>query len=93
MKEAYTKALGLGLGFDFCRIEYNVVEEKMTIDGQIPKGWQFLKFEINHGGALYEGVVARLVGGHSTEISNISDQCLSHYDAASFVKRAIEELN
>ncbi|EGO01734.1 hypothetical protein SERLA73DRAFT_177190 [Serpula lacrymans var. lacrymans S7.3] len=92
MKEAYTKALGLGLGFDFCRIEYDAVSDTLTIDGQIPKGWQFVKFQLTHDGALYQGVAARLVGGHGTEISNISQQRLSHYSAACFVKRAIKEL-
>ncbi|KAG2137991.1 hypothetical protein DEU56DRAFT_945754 [Suillus clintonianus] len=39
LKEAYTKALGIGLGFDFRRIEYDVVEEKVTVNGEPARGW------------------------------------------------------
>jgi len=66
LKEAYTKALGLGLGFDFRRIEYDVPENRLLIDGVVPRGWEFVAFSIEVGGGeqdVYQGVVARYLGG------------------------------
>lgn len=99
MKEAYTKALGLGLGFDFSRIEYDVARETLTVDGETPLGWQFIKFELgnerNGEQEAYQGVAARYTGGNVTDISAQDSKCgnwLVHYDAAAFVTRAIQEL-
>lgn len=95
MKEAYTKALGLGLGFDFRRIEYNLPTNILTVDGEVPKGWQLIKFEIDHKQDSYQGVAARFVGGDETVVVPHASQgadWLVHYDAASFVCLAIEEL-
>ncbi|KAG1753820.1 uncharacterized protein EDB91DRAFT_1234202 [Suillus paluster] len=93
LKEAYTKALGIGLGFDFRRIEYDVLEEKVTIDGELARGWQFLKFEVPQSGHKYVGVAAKFIGGRGTSISDLSEGCLVCYDAVSFVNRAIEEMS
>lgn len=96
MKEAYTKALGIGLGFDFSRIEYNVPDDVLKIDGQVPKGWQLIKFEINYKEALYQGVAARYIGGdYTTAIlhwSSQSPEWLTQCDAVSFVTKAMTEL-
>jgi len=95
MKEAYTKALGLGLGFDFRRIEYNLPADILTIDGEIPKGWQFIKFEFDHDLDIYQGVAARFIGGDETVVlpwSSKTADWLLLSDAVSFVSRAIEEL-
>ncbi|KAG2370028.1 hypothetical protein BDR07DRAFT_1347153 [Suillus spraguei] len=92
LKEAYTKALGIGLGFDFRRIEYDVVEEKVTVDGEPAKGWQFLRFELPQCGHNYVGFAAKFIGGRGTSISELSEGCLVCYDAVSFVNRAIEEM-
>ena len=95
MKEAYTKALGLGLGFDFRRIEYNLSADILTIDGEIPKGRQFIKFEFDHDLDIYQGVAARFIGGDETVVlpwSSKTADWLLLFDAVSFVSRAIEEL-
>lgn len=92
LKEAYTKALGIGLGFDFRRIEYDVLDEKVTVDGELAKGWQFLRFEVPQRGPKYVGVAAKFIGGRGTNISDLSEGCLVCYDAVSFVNRAIEEM-
>ena len=95
MKEAYTKALGLGLGFDFRRIEYNPQTDNLTVDGKIPKGWQLIKFEINHQRDTYYGVAAKFVSGEESHIlprDSQSADWLVHYDAASFVSQAIKVL-
>lgn len=92
LKEAYTKALGLGLGFDFRRIEYDVVQDNITVDGELARGWHFRKFEVAHGGSKYVGVAARFVGGRNISLAELDEGSLVCYDAASFVGRAIEEL-
>lgn len=92
LKEAYTKALGIGLGFDFRRIQYDVVQENITIDGEPARGWQFRKFEVAHSGNKYVGVAARFIGGRTVSLAELDEGSLVCYDAASFVHRAIEEL-
>ncbi|EJD01084.1 uncharacterized protein FOMMEDRAFT_33388, partial [Fomitiporia mediterranea MF3/22] len=46
LKEAYTKALGLGLGFDFKRIEVDVNALRVYVDGSAPTGWEFTAFTL-----------------------------------------------
>lgn len=99
MKEAYTKALGLGLGFDFKRIEYDVPNDVVRIDGVRPVGWEFVRFEVKRGEAeTYVGVVARYVGvqdkgeGECVVKNKLPGDWLKLYDAAEFVQRAIQEL-
>lgn len=92
LKEAYTKALGIGLGFDFRRIQYDVVHELISVDGEPARGWQFRKFEVGHSGHKYVGVAARFVGGRNVSLADLDEGSLVCYGAASFVHRAIEEL-
>lgn len=70
VKEAYTKALGIGLGFDFNRVQYDVLNNRLTVDGIILRGWQFVAFntvhphgEENSSRQTYQTVVARFTGG------------------------------
>jgi len=92
LKEAYTKALGVGLGFEFRRIQYDVVQGIVTIDGEPARGWQFRKFEVAHSSSKYVGVAARFIGGRNISLAELDEGSLVCYDAASFVQRAIEEL-
>jgi len=94
MKEAYTKALGLGLGFDFSRIEFDVKADVVRVDGQVPSGWKFHKFEVTEGGKPYVGVVAELTGGSETVVVSESEPkpWLKVFEAVPFVERAMEEL-
>jgi len=73
LKEAYTKALGLGLGFDFKRIEFDIPTLRVLVDGQPPKGWEFVLFEILDGEDIYQGTAVRWVGGEETHITTIPD--------------------
>jgi 4'-phosphopantetheinyl transferase len=75
LKEAYTKALGLGLGFDFKRIDYNIAQNSVSIDGRPAQGWHFLFFVVQEQGSadVYQGVVARWVGGEGTHIEVLSN--------------------
>ncbi|KAF8974589.1 4'-phosphopantetheinyl transferase superfamily [Flammula alnicola] len=94
LKEAYTKALGLGLGFDFRRIEFDVVNKIVRVDGDIPQGWRFSMFVIEDEQELYQGVVAEYVGGIPTEVINKDDNrdWLEIYDAISFTENAVDVL-
>jgi 4'-phosphopantetheinyl transferase len=93
LKEAYTKALGLGLGFDFRRIEYNVPENVVRVDGAIPKGWQFSKFELLEDLDLYQGVVAEFVGGDEVAVvSQPPAEWLTTFKADAFLQRALQTL-
>jgi 4'-phosphopantetheinyl transferase len=94
LKEAYTKALGLGLGFDFKRIEFDVVERIVRVDGKVPEGWRFNKFVINDDEDQYQGVVAEYHGGIQTEVITEADNSpwMNKYDAVPFTEEAIAQV-
>lgn len=94
MKEAYTKALGIGLGFDFKRVEFDVDDKVLRVDGEIPVGWSFRMFVLEDGEDAYEGVVAEFLGNDRTEIVHEDGphKWLERYDAVSFVEQAILRL-
>jgi len=70
LKEAYTKALGLGLGFEFSRIEYDFDSEQLLIDGKQPKGWKLSLFSLDCRGEEYKCAIAMHTDDDSrTEIS------------------------
>ncbi|KAJ8487492.1 hypothetical protein ONZ51_g4158 [Trametes cubensis] len=99
LKEAYTKALGLGMGFDFSRIEYDVPNDVVRIDGKIPYGWEFTRFDLRnvvHQDLTedYVGVVARYVGDTSSgKVQYVpSPKWLKVWEAKEFLTFAIEEL-
>ncbi|KAL7282154.1 hypothetical protein ACG7TL_003623 [Trametes sanguinea] len=101
LKEAYTKALGLGLGFDFSRIEYDVPNDVVRIDGQVPRGWEFIRFELANtkkDGLVenYVGVAARYMGEDAvaeTKVKNAdSPGWVKVQDAKEFLDTAIREL-
>lgn len=96
VKEAYTKALGLGLGYDFSRVEFDAVRREIRIDSQAPKGWRFTLFTTSDGADLYEGVVSEFIGGDLAEIrdqaSKDTTSWMSILDAATVLERAVDEL-
>lgn len=101
LKEAYTKALGLGMGFDFSRIEYDVPNDVVRIDGKAPLGWEFIRFELENtvkDGVIeeYVGVTARFVGeeaGSECKVRAVSSPgWIRVVDAKKFLNTAIEEL-
>ncbi|KAG6880065.1 hypothetical protein C0992_006877 [Termitomyces sp. T32_za158] len=95
MKEAYTKALGLGLGFDFRRIEYDVGESVVRVDKEIALGWRFTKFVLTDEDDLYQGVVAEYIGGTTTEIIDEMDsrKDVMSWSAVPFVETVLHELD
>jgi len=102
LKEAYTKALGLGLGFDFKRIEYDKAKNRVKVDGIILKGWTFDIFRApdplgEGGGEGYIGVAAKYVGGKREAVVRQSPESsdlfsLSIMTAEDFMSRALREL-
>lgn len=75
VKEAYTKALGLGLGFDFSRLSLQPVharpdDETQTVlyaDNRPVQGWEIQTFELDVRGEAYVGATARFVGEQEQE--------------------------
>jgi len=102
LKEAYTKALGLGLGFDFKRIEYDKAKNRVKVDGIILKGWAFDIFRVpdgrgKEGDEGYIGVAAKYVGGRREAVVRRSPESselfsLSVMTAEEFMSRALREL-
>lgn len=96
LKEAYTKALGLGLGFDFSRIEYDVHRNRVRIDGVVPQGWRFVRFQLAHsrstGQDVYVGVAAEYTGGEQDGCvveEGQPDAWLKVDDAVTFLEKAL----
>ncbi|KAJ6510023.1 hypothetical protein C8R47DRAFT_1096445 [Mycena vitilis] len=94
-KEAYTKALGLGLGFDFRRVEFDPALDVFRVDGVVPKGWQLSKFKVVHNADIYQGVVAEFIGGDTTVIISEANphDWLTVLDAPAFIESAIRQLD
>lgn len=101
LKEAYTKAIGIGLGFDFKRISYDVVNGTVHIDGVAPEGWEFIRFDLTLQGAVettsYVGFAARYapgkVDGHGLIVlAEQRNEWLEMSTARDFLQRAIDEL-
>ncbi|KAI0080740.1 hypothetical protein K474DRAFT_1704543 [Panus rudis PR-1116 ss-1] len=106
LKEAYTKALGIGLGFDFRRIEYDVVHDTVRIDGNLPIQWEFVRFDLtlDEGGVshTYVGVASREVEGivqasrhesRSVVPVDRTSEWLQLIDASDFLEHAVEFLS
>ena len=106
LKEAYTKALCLGLGFDFKRIEVDVSASRIYVDGSAPLGWEFTAFTLgSQSGHEYQVAVARFAGvefreaqhdqGHvhmrgCADKSADSEDWFTHYDAEQLIRRCAE---
>lgn len=90
------------MGFDFSRIEYDVPNDMVRIDGKVPLGWEFTRFELHHAlkdGTVedYVGVVARFLGDDSAIEPKVytapsSPSWLHIHDATDFLAVAIGEL-
>lgn len=100
LKEAYTKALGQGLGFDFRRIEYNIEGNELRVDSEPLRGWEFVAFTISPPQQInqiieprYQVVVARFVGGSTpTEVTICNDDeggDYALYEVKSFLEQAL----
>ncbi|KAL1744388.1 hypothetical protein HDZ31DRAFT_38796 [Schizophyllum fasciatum] len=94
-KEAYTKALGIGLGFDFNRVEVDAAACTLRVDGVIPRGWQLTRFTATSiDGSQYVGVAAELTtDNRETVVADAgNDITILLYDAAAFIRDAVSAL-
>lgn len=95
LKEAYTKALGVGLGFDFRRVEFYPHQRVVKVDGDVLTGWKFKMFTLTHKQDLYQGVVANNVGGTSAAevlLMNEDTDWITIEDAVPFIKTTMSLL-
>lgn len=57
LKQAYIKAIGQPIGFDWSRLEFNIPEETAQGDGHPLTGWEFRVFKSNLGVARKDVLV------------------------------------
>lgn len=95
IKEAYTKAIGLGLGFDLQRIEYDVATKMVTVDGVAATEWRFETSQVTVDEEAYRVTVAQFVGsgngGGGTVVALTQGQIV-RTGASGFVRKAIRQL-
>lgn len=95
IKEAYTKALGLGLGFEFWRVEFDPERYIVRVNGEIPKGWKIYLFTLQDGEDLYEGAVADYVGEDeelTIERPDSPHPWLKLHTTKDFMERSVDKL-
>jgi len=97
LKEAYTKALGIGLGFEFKRISYDVVNDTVCIDGIAPDGWEFTRFELTLDEESYVGFAVRYLPDKPPRAGHVlraepPGEWLKVFDAKDFLEEAVKQL-
>jgi len=94
IKEAYTKAIGQGLGFDLQRIEYNDATKTVTVDGVPATEWQFETSQVTVDEEAYRVTVAQLVEGSDGcgTVVTLAQGRMLRTGASSFVRKAIHHL-
>ena len=94
IKEAYTKAIGQGLGFDLRRIEYSVATKTVTVDGVTATEWQFETSQVTVDEDAYRVTVARFVGDGSGEgtVVTLAQGRILRTGASSLVRKAFRQL-
>lgn len=48
LKDAYIKAIGQPIGFDYSRLEFDIPNQKFAGDGLALEGWEFRVFKSQH---------------------------------------------
>lgn len=101
LKEAYSKSLGVGLGLNFKRISYDVVNATVRIDGVPPKGWEFTRFQLTIPESpepeSYVGFAVRYVPNSTQRPGRVLDaeqpsEWLRVINARDFLQTAVDEL-
>jgi 4'-phosphopantetheinyl transferase len=95
IKEAYIKAIGLGLGFDPSRIEYEMRTNTVSVDGVVATDWLFETSEVRVEEEAYRVTVAQFVGrengsGMGTVVPLVQGQVL-YTGASCFVRKALRQ--
>ena len=94
IKEAYTKAIGLGLGFDLQRIGYNGATKTVAVDGVAATEWQFETSQVTVDEEAYRVTVAQFVGngnGGGTVVT-LGQGRIVRTGASSLVRKAFRQL-
>lgn len=94
IKEAYTKAIGQGLGFNLQRIEYNFATKMVTVDGVAATEWQFETSQVTVDEEVYRVTVARFMGGSNGcgTVVILAQGRMMRTGASSFVRKAYHHL-
>jgi len=83
----------LGLGFDFSRVEYDVVRDLISVDGVSPKGWRFYKFQVVDNTDDYVGMVAEFRDDDEFGIVWVETSQLRRAEAFDYVTEALQKLD
>jgi 4'-phosphopantetheinyl transferase len=104
LKEAYTKALGAGLGFDFARLACELDGDNggggggggvLRVDGVPVCGWEIATFALDVRGERYVGAVAERVGGEGVAVVRevvLSAAWVWQSEGGAFVEEAVRAL-
>ena len=94
IKEAYTKAIGQGLGFNLQRIEYNFATKMVTVDGVAATEWQFETSQVTVDEEVYRVTVAQFMGGSNgcSTVVTLAQGRMMRTGASSFVRKAYHHL-
>jgi 4'-phosphopantetheinyl transferase len=93
IKEAYIKAIGLGLVFDPSRIEYDMRTNTVAVDGVLATGWRFETSQVTVDEEEYRVTVAQFVGsgdGSGTVVPLVQGQIVCT-GASDFVRKALRQ--
>lgn len=58
LKNAYIRAIGQPVGFDYSRLEFNIAERSAIGDGHPLQGWEFRVWRVNLGVARKDQLVS-----------------------------------
>jgi len=94
IKEAYTKAIGQGLGFNLQRIEYNFATKTVTVDSVAATEWQFETSQVTVGEEVYRVTVAQCMGSSngSGTVVTLAQGRMMRTGASTFVRKAFHHL-
>jgi len=93
IKEAYIKAIGLGLGFDPSRIEYDMRANTVAVDGAVATDWRFGSSQITVDEEAYRVTVVQFVGGGngSGTVVSLDQGQVERTGASRFVRKALRQ--
>ena len=94
IKEAYIKAIGLGLGFDPSRIEYDMGTNTVAVDGAVATDWRFETSQFTVDEEAYRVTVVQFVGGGngSGTVVPLEQGRVELTGASRFVRKALRQL-
>lgn len=93
IKEAYIKAIGLGLGFDPSRIEYDMRANTVAVDGAVATDWRFETSHFTVDEEVYRVTVVQFVGGGNGlgTVVSLDQGQVERTGASRFVRKALRQ--